>query len=168
MKFMPEKIDLSDIHFNSWIDRIIPAGWGPYARLARLDRPVGTLLTLLPCLAALVQASRGLPHILQLIVFSLGALLMRSAGSTENDIADRNFDPHVERTRFRPLASGELDVKQGLTPLFFELLIAASLLLFLNPLSRWLALRLLPLVFIYPLCKRCTYWPQVLLGLAFN
>jgi len=168
MKVIPEKTDLSDIHFTSWVDRLLPAGWRPYARLARLDRPVGTWLTLLPCLATLVQASRGVPDILPLMVFSLGALIMRSAGSTANDIADRNFDAHVERTRFRPLASGELSVKQGVVFLLFELILAASLLTFLNPLSQWLAIGLLPIVFIYPLCKRFTYWPQVPLGMAFN
>ncbi|WP_275233738.1 4-hydroxybenzoate octaprenyltransferase [Pantoea ananatis] len=165
---MTEKKELSDIHFNSWVDRLLPAGWRPYARLARLDRPVGTWLTLLPCIAALVQASHGVHDIIRLGIFSLGALIMRSAGSTANDIADRNFDAHVERTRFRPLASGALKVKQALAFLFFELILAASLLIFLNPLSRWLAVGLVPVVLIYPLCKRFTYWPQAPLGMAFN
>ncbi|NRE31729.1 4-hydroxybenzoate octaprenyltransferase [Burkholderia pseudomallei] len=160
--------DLSDIHFTSWVDRWLPKTWRPYARLARLDRPVGTWLTLLPCLAALVQAADGMPTPLRLAVFSLGTLIMRSAGSTANDIADRKFDAHVERTRFRPLASGQLRTRQGLAFLLAELALAAALLIFLNPLSRWLAVGLLPIVFIYPLCKRFTYWPQVPLGAAFN
>lgn len=163
-----DKQDLSDIHFTSWVDYALPKKIRPYARLARLDRPVGTWLTLLPCLAALVQASGRLPNLYHLVVFSLGALIMRSAGSTANDIADRKFDAHVERTRHRPLASGELTLKQGLVFLMLELLLAACLLIFLNPLSRWLALALIPIVFIYPLCKRFTYWPQVPLGIAFN
>ncbi|MFZ4833314.1 4-hydroxybenzoate octaprenyltransferase [Rouxiella sp. Mn2063] len=160
--------DLSDIDFTNWVDRWLPRAWRPYARLARLDRPVGTWLTLLPCLAALVQAADGLPTFQRLIVFSLGALIMRSAGSTANDIADRKFDAHVERTRFRPLASGQLRTRQGLVFLIAELAVAASLLIFLNPLSRWLAVGVLPIVFIYPLCKRFTHWPQVPLGAAFN
>jgi 4-hydroxybenzoate polyprenyltransferase len=160
--------DLSDIQFTNWVDRWLPRGWRPYTRLARLDRPVGTWLTLLPCLAALVQAAGGMPDVLRLVVFSLGALIMRSAGSTANDIADRKFDAHVERTRFRPLASGALRTRQALIFLLAELALAAGLLIFLNPLSRWLAVGLLPLVFIYPLCKRFTHWPQVPLGAAFN
>lgn len=160
--------DLSDIQFTSWVDRWLPKTWRPYARLARLDRPVGTWLTLLPCLAALVQAADGIPMLFRLVVFSLGALIMRSAGSTANDIADRKFDAHVERTRFRPMASGQLRTRQGLAFLLAELALAASLLIFLNPLSRWLAVGVLPIVFIYPLCKRFTHWPQVPLGAAFN
>jgi 4-hydroxybenzoate polyprenyltransferase len=107
--------DLSDIHQGDWVDRLLPGTWRPYARLARLDRPVGIWLTLFPCWAALFQAAHGLPDIRQLAVFTLGALLMRSAGSTINDIADRKFDGHVERTRFRPLASGQIGVSQALT-----------------------------------------------------
>lgn len=160
--------DLSDIHFADWVDRWLPKPWRPYARLARLDRPVGTWLTLLPCLAALAQAAHDMPTLLRLVLFSLGALIMRSAGSTANDIADRNFDAHVERTRFRPLASGQLRTRHALVFLVVELVLAATLLVFLTPLTRWLAIALLPLVFIYPLCKRFTHWPQVILGAAFN
>lgn len=89
-------------HARGWVDRRLPQAWRPYTRLARLDRPVGVWLTLFPCWAALIQASHGFPDLVHLIVFSIGALLMRSAGSTVNDIADRKFDGHVERTRFRP------------------------------------------------------------------
>lgn len=160
--------DLSDIHAGDWVDRRLPAAWRPYTRLARLDRPVGVWLTLFPCLAALIQASHGLPALWQLIVFCLGALLMRSAGSTVNDIADRNFDAHVERTRFRPLANGQLRTRQAIAFLVAELALAASLLFFLTPYTRLIALCVLPLVFIYPLCKRFTHWPQAVLGAAFN
>jgi 4-hydroxybenzoate polyprenyltransferase len=93
---------------------------------------------------------------------------MRSAGSTINDIADRNFDGQVERTRFRPLASGQLGLPQAIIFLIVELALAASLLFFLTPYTRLAALCVLPLVFIYPLCKRFTYWPQAVLGAAFN
>jgi 4-hydroxybenzoate polyprenyltransferase len=160
--------DLSDIHRGDWVDRRLPSAWRPYTRLARLDRPVGIWLTLFPCWAALVQASHGFPHLRQLAIFSLGALLMRSAGSTVNDMADRNFDGHVERTRFRPLASGQIGTPHALVFLAVELALAASLLLFLTPTTRLIAIGVLPLVFIYPFCKRFTHWPQAVLGAAFN
>lgn len=160
--------DLSDIHRGDWVDRRLPTAWRPYTRLARLDRPVGIWLTLFPCWAALIQVSHGLPDLRQLAIFSLGALLMRSAGSTINDIADRRFDGHVERTRFRPLASGQIGVRQALAFLAIELVLAASLLLFLTPYARLVAICVLPLVFVYPLCKRFTHWPQAVLGAAFN
>ncbi|MGY5776972.1 4-hydroxybenzoate octaprenyltransferase [Rhizobium sp. LEGMi135b] len=160
--------DLSDIKLGDWVDRRLPAALRPYTRLARLDRPVGIWLTLFPCWAALIQASHGFPDLGQLAIFSLGALLMRSAGSTVNDIADRKFDGYVERTRFRPLASGQIGVPQALIFLAVELALAASLLLFLTPYTRIIAICVLPLVFVYPLCKRFTYWPQAILGAAFN
>ncbi|MBR0754665.1 4-hydroxybenzoate octaprenyltransferase [Bradyrhizobium jicamae] len=160
--------DLSDIHAGDWVDRRLPVAWRPFTRLARLDRPVGIWLTLLPCWAALIQASHGWPDIRLLLVFSLGALLMRSAGSTINDIADRNFDGHVERTRFRPLASGQIGVPQAFVFLAVELALAAMLLIFLTPFTRLIAIGVLPLVLIYPFCKRFTHWPQAMLGAAFN
>ncbi|MGV1833907.1 4-hydroxybenzoate octaprenyltransferase [Rhizobium rhizogenes] len=160
--------DLSDIHRGDWVERRLPITWRPFARLARLDRPVGIWLTLFPCWAALVQASHGFPDLRQLAIFSLGALLMRSAGSTVNDIADRKFDGHVERTRFRPLASGQTGVPQALAFLAIQLALAASLLSFLTLYTRLVAICVLPLVFVYPLCKRFTHWPQAVLGAAFN
>ncbi|MBY5400837.1 4-hydroxybenzoate octaprenyltransferase [Rhizobium sp. Z1P35] len=160
--------DFSDIHRGDWVDRRLPIAWRPYARLARLDRPVRIWLTLFPCWAALIQASHGHPDLRQLAIFSLGALLMRSAGSTVNDIADRKFDGHVERTRFRPLASGEIVTRQAFIFLTVELALAASLLFFLTPHTRLIAICVLPLVFVYPLCKRFTHWPQAVLGAAFN
>jgi 4-hydroxybenzoate polyprenyltransferase len=163
-----KRSDLTDIHPGDWVDRWLPRIWRSYARLARLDRPVGIWLTLFPCLAALVQASHGFPALWLLAVFSMGALLMRSAGSTVNDIADRKFDAHVERTRFRPLASGQLGTSRAVAFLAVELGLASSLLFFLSPYTRLIAICVLPLVFIYPLCKRFTYWPQAILGAAFN
>lgn len=153
---------------DDWVAHVLPASWGPYARLCRLDRPVGTWLTLLPCLAALVQAADGWPTLWRLFIFSLGALLMRGVGCTFNDIFDRDFDRQVERTRFRPLTSGQLTLKNALWFALAQLLVSALLLLAINSTSRWLALALVPLVVIYPLCKRYTYWPQVVLGIAFN
>ncbi|NYT45375.1 4-hydroxybenzoate octaprenyltransferase [Pollutimonas thiosulfatoxidans] len=161
--------DLSDMRpADDWVARWLPPSWGPYARLCRLDRPVGTWLTLLPCLAALVQAADGWPTVLRIIVFSLGALLMRGIGCCFNDIFDRDIDKQVERTRFRPLTSGQLSLKNALWFVLAQLLVCALLLLALNPYSRWLALALLPIVIVYPLCKRFTYWPQVVLGIGFN
>jgi len=160
--------DLNDIDLQDWVDRYLPAAWRPYARLCRIDRPIGTWLTLLPCLAALVQAADGMPTLARLIIFSLGALLMRGVGCTINDMCDRNFDQHVERTRFRPLTSGQLSMRQAVLFLLAQLAVCALLLFLINPMSRWLAVGLIPLVFLYPLCKRFTYWPQAVLGVAFN
>lgn len=160
--------DLTDIHKGDWVDRILPQVMRPYTRLARLDRPVGIWLTLFPCWAALFQAAHGLPDLRDLVVFTLGAFLMRSAGSTINDMADRNFDGHVERTRFRPLANGELSLFRALVFLAVQLTLAASLLFFLTPFARLLAVSVLPLVVLYPFCKRFTHWPQAVLGAAFN
>jgi 4-hydroxybenzoate polyprenyltransferase len=160
--------DLSDMHADDWVARWLPAAWGPYARLCRLDRPVGTWLTLLPALAALVQAADGWPTVWRLVIFSLGALLMRGVGCTFNDMFDRDFDHQVERTRFRPLTSGQLTLKAAIWFAVAQMAVSATLLLAINAYSRWLALALVPLVVIYPLCKRFTYWPQAVLGAAFN
>ncbi|HEX7747236.1 MAG TPA: 4-hydroxybenzoate octaprenyltransferase [Bordetella sp.] len=160
--------DLNDIVFNDWVEHWLPRSWRPYARLCRLDRPIGTWLTLLPCIAALVQAAGGFPSLKRLVVFSLGALLMRGIGCTVNDMWDRDIDKHVERTRFRPLTSGQLGMRQAVAFLVGQLAVCACLLFFINGYSRWLALAVLPFVFVYPLCKRVTYWPQVVLGICFN
>lgn len=160
--------DLSDMRPDDWPERWLPRSWGPYARLCRLDRPVGTWLTLLPCLAALVQAADGWPTLFRLFVFSLGALLMRGVGCTFNDIFDRNFDHQVERTRFRPLTSGQISLKRALYFVLAQLVLCGLLLFAINSYSRWLAVALLPIVIVYPLCKRFTYWPQVVLGIGFN
>jgi len=161
--------DLSDMRpFDDWVAHWLPHSWGPYARLCRLDRPVGTWLTLLPTLAALVQAAGGIPDGWRLCVFSLGALLMRGVGCTINDICDRDFDYKVERTRFRPLTSGQLSLRAAIVFLIAQLLVCALLLFALNTYTRWLAVALVPIVMIYPLCKRFTWWPQIVLGIGFN
>lgn len=160
--------DLSDINKGDWVDRILPHAWQPYARLARIDRPVGIWLTLFPCWAALIQATYGIPPMREMVVFTLGAFLMRSAGSTINDIADRNFDGHVERTRFRPLASGEISTRKAIIFLAIELSLAACLLPFLTHYTCLVAICVVPLVILYPFCKRFIYWPQAVLGAAFN
>jgi 4-hydroxybenzoate polyprenyltransferase len=160
--------DLNDIQADDWVARWLPRAARPYARLCRLDRPIGTWLTLLPCLAALVMAAGGWPDPARLIVFSVGALLMRGIGCTINDISDRDIDKHVERTRYRPLTSGQLSLANALWFLLGQLALCGLLLFFLNGATRWLAVALLPIVAIYPLCKRFTYWPQAVLGVGFN
>lgn len=160
--------DLSDMSTTDWVAKWLPHSWGPYARLCRLDRPVGTWLTLLPCIAALIQASDGMPTLFRLFIFSLGALLMRGVGCTFNDIFDRDFDNKVERTRHRPLTSGQISLKKALVFVLVQLLVCAVLLFAINEYSRWLAVALVPIVIIYPLCKRFTYWPQIVLGIGFN
>ncbi|MCC2595953.1 4-hydroxybenzoate octaprenyltransferase [Pusillimonas sp. MFBS29] len=164
----PGTPDLADMRPDDWVARWLPSSWGPYARLCRLDRPVGTWLTLLPCLAALVQAADGWPTLFRLFIFSLGALLMRGIGCCFNDIFDRDIDQKVERTRFRPLTSGQLSLKNALWFVLAQLAVCALLLFALNEYSRWLAVALVPIVIVYPLCKRFTYWPQVVLGIGFN
>lgn len=168
MNIPPAIPDLNDIAADDWVAHWLPYAWQPYARLCRLDRPIGTWLTLLPCLTAIVQAADGLPALAQVIIFSLGAFLMRCVGCTINDMCDRHFDQHVERTRSRPLTSGLLTVHQAIAFLLAQLIMCSLLLFLISPLSRWLAVALVPLVFLYPLCKRFTYWPQAVLGAAFN
>lgn len=160
--------DLSDIKQNDWVECWFSPALTPYLRLARIDRPVGIWLVLFPCIAALFQASHGWPGAREMVVFCLGAFLMRSAGSTINDIADRNFDAHVERTRLRPLANGQVSTPQAVIFFVIQLLCAAGLLYFLTPFTRLMALAVVPLVILYPFCKRFTYWPQAVLGAAFN
>ncbi len=141
---------------------------GPYLALMRADRPVGTLLLLWPTLAALWLAADGRPSLGLVIVFALGTWLMRSAGCVINDIADRKIDSHVARTESRPLATGAVSTRDAL--LLFLVLAAAAgcLLFFLNPLTRLLAVAGLGIAAVYPLMKRWTYLPQVVLGAAFS
>ncbi|MBQ1784114.1 MAG: 4-hydroxybenzoate octaprenyltransferase [Gammaproteobacteria bacterium] len=140
----------------------------PWLSLMRLDRPIGTLLLLWPTLWALWLAAGGLPQWDNLLVFSLGVLVMRSAGCVINDIADRNFDGHVQRTAGRPLATGALKVKQAL--LLFALLLLLALLLVLtrNGLTIALSLVAVALAACYPFMKRITHLPQLVLGAAFS
>jgi 4-hydroxybenzoate polyprenyltransferase len=140
----------------------------PFLKLARFDRPVGTSLLLWPTLMALWIASEGLPPIGLIVVFVLGTVLMRAAGCVINDIADRRLDGHVSRTTARPLPSGTVSTLEALA--FFAALVAlaAVLLLFLNPLARWLAVAGLAIAVLYPFMKRWTYLPQAVLGAAFS
>jgi 4-hydroxybenzoate polyprenyltransferase len=152
--------------------RILPARLRPYAALARLDRPIGTWLLLFPCWWGI--AITGLPvaeprEALRLaLLFALGAIVMRGAGCTFNDIADRDFDSQVARTRARPIPSGAVSVRAAWTFLIVELLVGFVILLALNRYAILLGAASLLLVFAYPFMKRVTYWPQAFLGLAFN
>ena len=141
---------------------------GPYIRLMRLDRPVGTLLLLWPTLAALWLAAGGFPPALLLGVFIIGTFLMRSAGCVINDIADRKVDPHVERTRNRPFATGEVSLGRAIGLFLVLCLAAASLLIFLNNAARLLAVAGVGVAVLYPFLKRWTHLPQLGLSVAFS
>lgn len=141
----------------------------PYLRLMRLHQPVGIYLLLWPSLCGLAASYFVVqsPYILY-PVFVLGAIVMRSVGCVINDIFDRRLDPKVARTKERPLASGELSIRQAVRLLFLLLALAAGLLLFLPPLAQKMALFIVIPIVLYPLMKRITFWPQIFLGLTFN
>ena len=142
--------------------------WSLYARLMRIDKPIGTLLLLWPTLWGLWIASNGHPHPAVLLVFVLGTVLMRSAGCVVNDYADRDFDPHVERTRERPLASGKVTKKEALILAAALALAAFALVLSLNRLTILLSFAALFLAASYPFTKRFFAIPQAYLGIAFG
>ncbi|MDE1173018.1 MAG: 4-hydroxybenzoate octaprenyltransferase [Parvibaculaceae bacterium] len=165
----------------NWVDLYAPAWARPYLRLARADRPIGTWLLLWPCWWSIALAAgqgmnpdaslfsrMGLPNPLLMALFAVGAFVMRGAGCTYNDIVDRDFDASVARTRSRPIPSGAVSVKQALAFLTLLCLTGLVVLLCLNPFSVWLGAASLLIVAAYPFMKRITYWPQAVLGLAFN
>ena len=139
-----------------------------YLRLMRVHQPVGIFLLLWPGLIGLGLASRGYPDLKMIIVFIIGSILMRSAGCIVNDLADRKFDKEVERTKNRPLVSGEINSNEALKLLGILLVLSGGLLFFLNKLAILISLSSLLLVVIYPYCKRFTFWPQLVLGFTFN
>ncbi|WP_394203924.1 4-hydroxybenzoate octaprenyltransferase [Shewanella waksmanii] len=139
-----------------------------YLRLARMDRPIGTLLLMWPCLMALVLAAGGMPDIKVLVIFVIGVVVMRACGCIINDYADRNLDAHVERTKSRPLASGEVSVKEALTLFVVLALFAFGLVLMLNPLVVKLSVVGIILTIIYPFTKRFTNMPQMFLGIVWS
>ncbi len=161
---------------DNWVDRFLPAVFVPYARLARLDRPIGTWLLLTPCLwgsgIALVK-TQSLMHIfpdllIYICLFGLGALVMRGAGCTINDIIDRKIDAKVTRTAGRPLPAGDISLLNAILFLIGQGGIGLAILLYFNPFTIFLASFSLVLVAIYPFMKRITDWPQLFLGLTFN
>ena len=139
-----------------------------FYRLARFDKPIGMLLLLWPTLSALWISSNGLPALNILIAFIAGVIVMRSAGCVINDLVDSNIDKHVERTKKRPLASGELSKSKALLFLFFLLLVALFLAINLGEEVVMWSLGGLALTLIYPFCKRFIASPQIVLGLAFS
>jgi 4-hydroxybenzoate polyprenyltransferase len=142
--------------------------WNAYWRLMRFDKPIGILLLLWPTWWALLLAGQGVPSFRNVLVFTGGVVLMRAAGCVMNDIADRDFDPHVERTRQRPLASGEISLKQAFGLFLVLMLLAFLLVLLTNPLTIKLAFVGAILAATYPFFKRFTHLPQVVLGIAFG
>lgn len=154
-----------------WVNAM-PERLRPYLRLARLDRPIGAWLLLWPCwwgaaLEALAH-DRTAPSLWHLALFFIGAFVMRAAGCTYNDIVDRDIDAQVVRTQGRPLASGQIRLRDA--ALFMAGLALAGLLVLLafNPFTIWLGIGSLLVVAVYPFAKRFTDWPQIVLGLAFN
>ncbi|MCK4711865.1 MAG: 4-hydroxybenzoate octaprenyltransferase [Marinosulfonomonas sp.] len=164
---------VSDAVKGNWVDTIAPAWSRPYLRLSRADRPIGTWLLLLPCwwgvlLAALAGGDFARFDLWIIIACAMGAWLMRGAGCTWNDITDRKIDAQVERTRSRPIPSGQVSVKGAATWMALQSLVAFGILLTFNINAILLGVGSLALVAIYPFAKRFTWWPQVFLGLAFN
>jgi len=158
----------SDIRAGDWVARLLPGPAEPYARLARLDRPIGSWLLLFPGWWGIALAGPRWPDLRLLILFAIGAVAMRGAGCTLNDIADRDYDARVARTRLRPIPSGRVSVRQAALFMAAQLAIGAAVLLSLNRVSIVLGLAVLGLIATYPFMKRITYWPQLFLGLNFN
>src|SRR5204863_5996574 len=157
---------------GNWVDTLAPTWLRPYLRLARADRPIGAWLLLLPCwwsagLAA-VAAGQPYPNPWHVFLFFIGAFAMRGAGCTWNDIVDRDLDGAVERTRSRPIPSGQVSVTQAALFLIAQSLVGLAVLLTFNGFTVALGIASLAIVAIYPFMKRITYWPQIALGLAFS
>ncbi|CAH2078153.1 unnamed protein product, partial [Thlaspi arvense] len=165
-----EKSGVGGVKEASWVDLYLPEGARGYAKLARLDKPIGTWLLTWPCMWSIALAADpgSLPSFKMMGLFGCGALLLRGAGCTINDLLDRDIDTKVKRTRLRPIASGLVTPFQGLQFLGIQLLLGLGILLQLNNYSRVLGASSLFLVFSYPLMKRFTFWPQAFLGLTIN
>lgn len=160
---------IADARPDNWVDHHAPQAAVPYLRLARFDRPVGSWLLLWPCLWSLALAGPSWQQALWYgMLFTAGAFIMRGAGCVINDMADRNFDARVERTKNRPLAAGHVTVTRALIWLMVLCLAGLAILLQFNHITILLGIASLGIVVIYPFMKRITYWPQIVLGLAFN
>jgi 4-hydroxybenzoate polyprenyltransferase len=157
---------------GNWVDTTAPSWSRPYLRLARFDRPIGSWLLLMPCWwsAALAAGAaheiRRLP--LFIVLFFIGSFVMRGAGCTWNDITDRDLDARVERTRSRPIPAGQVSVEQALAFMMAQALIGLLVLLQFNRFAIATGIASLIIVAIYPFMKRITWWPQIVLGLAFS
>ena len=164
---------IADAVRGNWVDNLSPIKLRPYLRLSRADRPIGTWLLLIPCwwgllIGILEDEKLFISDFWLLFSCSLGAVLMRGAGCTWNDISDRKIDGAVERTRSRPIPSGQVTLTQAIIWMIIQIGLAGIILLTYNINSIILGLSSLFLVTIYPFAKRFTWWPQVFLGLAFN
>lgn len=165
---------VADAVRGNWVDLRAPAWTRPYLRLSRADRPIGTWLLLIPCWWGVALAAAADPagarwmDLWIAIGCALGAILMRGAGCTWNDLTDQDFDAKVARTRSRPLPSGQVTPRKAAAWMVIQALVAFAILLTFPPAAIWLGVASLALVAIYPFAKRFTWWPQVFLGLAFN
>jgi 4-hydroxybenzoate polyprenyltransferase len=157
---------------GNWVDTLAPPFVRPYLRLARADRPIGAWLLLMPCwwsagLAA-IGAGRPYPNPWHVFLFFVGAFVMRGAGCTWNDIVDRDLDAMVARTRSRPIPSGQVSVKAAALFLILQALVGLLVLIQFNGFTILTGIASLGIIAIYPLMKRITWWPQIVLGLAFS
>lgn len=164
-------LKLPDAVRGHWADRLLPEDWRPYARMARLERPIGWWLLLWPCWwsSAMATAAAGQwPNLWHLVLFLVGAIVMRGAGATYNDIVDRDLDAAVARTRSRPIPSGRVTVRQARIFMVALALVGLVVLLQFNGFTIALGILSLVTVAIYPFLKRVTDWPQLGLGFAFS
>ncbi len=157
---------------GNWVDSHAPQWSRPYLRLSRLDRPIGSWLLLIPCWWSAALAARVAGDIHQLpfnvVLFFIGAFAMRGAGCTWNDITDRDLDARVERTRSRPIPAGQVSVPAAMVFLVAQALVGLAVLLQFNRFAVGTGIASLIIVAIYPFMKRITWWPQIVLGLAFS
>ena len=163
---------IRDADAQNWVDRFAPDIAKPYLKLARFDRLIGAWLLLFPCwwgqALGHLNAGQAWPNLFYALLFFIGAVVMRGAGCTWNDIVDRKYDGQVERSALRPLVSGQINVWQALLFGALLCLVGLAVLVQFNQFTIWLGISSLGIVAIYPYFKRFTYWPQVILGLAFK
>ena len=156
---------------GNWVDGLAPAFTRPYLRLARLDRPIGSWLLLIPCWWSVGLAgmrAAHFPSLWHIVLFFIGAFAMRGAGCTWNDLVDRNLDGLVERTRSRPIPSGQVTVAEATAFMLLQALLGLLVLIQFNRYTLITGLASLSVIVVYPFMKRITYWPQIVLGLAFS
>jgi len=155
---------------DSWVYRKAPNSWRPYLKLARMDRPVGTWLLLWPCWWSILLASDSLTlsTLYDMALLAVGAVVMRGAGCTFNDLIDKDIDNKVERTRSRPIPAGEVSFFKAAVFLVVQSYIGFAVLLQFNMFTVALGFGSLALVAVYPFMKRVTFWPQAWLGLTLN
>jgi len=156
---------------GNWVDGLAPSFSRPYLRLARLDRPIGSWLLLVPCWwsVGLAGMHEGrFPGLWSIVLFFIGAFAMRGAGCTWNDLVDRDLDGLVERTRSRPIPSKQVTIAQATTFMLAQALVGLLVLIQFNHFTVVTGFASMLVVVIYPFMKRITYWPQIFLGLAFS